>query len=367
MFAALLLIPVAAVTLVALVNVLTAPTLDRAPAPRERPRVSVLVPARNEEATLERCLAGLLDQDWPELEVLVLDDHSSDATGAIARRIAERDTRLRVLQGQPLPRGWTGKAWACHQLAGRAGGELLVFTDADNRHAPHALRATVGWMQRHRLEMLSAFPQQIVRSAGEVLVVPTVDLILYSLLPLWLTLYGRHSSLAAANGQWLAFTREGYRRVGGHQAVRGEVVEDVELARRAKRRGLRTLTTAGTGTVYGTMYGSWSEVREGFGKNLLGIGGGRSGMFILFLSSLLWIWAAPVLLLALPSMRRAALGALGMNLVMRSAVAKRFRHPWPQSVLLHPLGTLVTALVGLRSLAARMQGGIRWKGRWVRV
>ena len=158
--------------LIALSNTWVLRRARRHAPPAHLPRVSVLVPARNEEANIERCVASLLAQDYPDFEVLVLDDESTDGTGCILARLAAADPRLRVLSGRPLEAGWRGKNWACAQLAAQANGELLFFTDADTHHQPQTLRAFATALIGEGADLLGGFPRQEVETLGEQFIVP---------------------------------------------------------------------------------------------------------------------------------------------------------------------------------------------------
>ena len=266
---------------IAIFNIIFGPFLKQKHELSSKPLVSVLIPARNEEKNIGGCLQSLLAQNYDHFEIRVLDDESTDRTAAIAQEYVNQNSPIRVHSGKPLPEGWTGKNWACHQLSQQAKGDILIFTDADNRFEPAAISYTIGWMQRYQLAMFSVFPQQITSSLFEKLIVPVIDLLLYASLILWLTYHSRFSSLAAANGQWIAIQREAYEKIGGHQAVRRQIVEDVELSRLAKRNGIKILTGAGTDMVYGHMYHSAREVWDGFSKNLFGLVSNRVIPFFL--------------------------------------------------------------------------------------
>jgi len=352
---------------ISLFNVLSAPSLENKYELTETPMISVLIPARNEEETIQRCVESLLRQTYPDFEVLILDDYSTDGTGQVLEELSGRDSRIKVFTGKPLPDGWTGKNWACHQLSRKAGGDILVFTDADNWYHAEALRNTIRRMDQHDLDTLSAFPQQITGTLTEKLVVPYVDVLLYSLLPLWATYLLPFPSMAAANGQWLAFRKEVYSLIGGHQAVRGEPVEDTVLARRVKQKGARLLTAAGTGYIFGRMYRSFGEVWEGFTKNLYGLAGYRAPVFFAVLLMLFLIGVGPVLMVFIPGW--AVVGGIGMvlNGFIRFVLAIRFRHPVWISVFLHPVSVVLTLAIGLNSFLAFRRGRVRWKGRtlWV--
>jgi chlorobactene glucosyltransferase len=240
--------------------------------PTDAPRVSVLVPARNEARSIEPCICSLLAQDYPNFEVLVLDDGSEDETGAILARIQKAHSgtpTLRVLAGKPLPLGWGGKNWACHQLAQAADLEsrFLLFTDADTVHEPEALRRAVAEALRDGLGLLSLMPEQRMETWAERLVVSLLPLQILGYLPLpameWLTF----PSVAAANGQYLLFRREVYERFGGHTAYPLHLADDVMLARQAKARGGRVRLGNGAGLVRCRMYEGADEVVAGFRRS----------------------------------------------------------------------------------------------------
>jgi len=353
------------VLLVTLVNAFTAPMLKNAPALQNTPRVSVLVPARNEEKNIGDCLASLVKQDYSNLEILVLDDDSTDQTAAIVRQFSAQDSRIKLIEGAPLPAGWLGKNWACHQLGERARGEIFIFTDADNRYAPPAILHTIGWMQKLNLGLLSAFCHQITKTLPEKLAVPVVNMLVYSYLPLWLTYYSKAPSLAAANGQWLAFTRAAYQKIGGHRSVRHHVVEDVELSRLAKRCGERILAVSAKDEVFSRMYHSARQVWEGYSKNLFGLMNFKSMPFFTALALLFFIHIAPYILVWLKPATPLALIAIAMNIWIRLILSLKFAQPLLVSALLHPVSIAYTILIGLNSFRWHKTGGIKWKGRLV--
>ena len=356
---------------IALYNFLTAPMLRTIPKPTARneyastPRVSVLVPARNEEANIANCLQGLAAQTYAQLEIIVLDDHSDDRTAEIVQQFAEQFPHIRLIQGRPLPPEWTGKNWACQQLSSAATGTILIFTDADNTHAPNAVENTVRWMQRYDLSMISTFPEQRTATLPEQLAVPIVDTFVYAGLPLWLTYHSPFPSLAAANGQWIAFTRQAYIELGGHLSVRKHVVEDVELSRAVKERGFRMLTTAGTDTVFCRMYSSFDGVWNGFTKNLFGLVGYNTVGFAALLGMLFVACILPYLTVWFGEYRWISLGAIVLNVLLRLIVSIKYKHPILPSVLLHPVGIGFVIGIGLNSLRNVKRGNIQWKNRTI--
>jgi len=342
-------------------NLLTFPVLgalagrNAAPGGSERPRVSLLVPARNEAATLPTTLPSYLAQGADE--VLVLDDGSTDATPAILAAAAEHASALRVLQGTPLPSGWSGKNWACHQLARAATGDVLVFTDADVAWRRGALDRVVAELGATGAGLLSAWPRQRCVTLGERLVVPLVDLLLLANLPHPLVRALPFASLAGANGQLMAWRRDAYERVGGHAALPGEVLEDVRLAHRAKGLGVPLTLRLGGRWVETRMYRGWSEVVAGFGKNVLAAAGGS-------LVALVAVWLLNLAAYTLPWLlawwdpRWWAIAAAGL-LLRAASNAKSGRPAW--EAILQPLGPVAFSAIVARALSRR--GGYAWKGR----
>ncbi|HEX6036585.1 glycosyltransferase [Longimicrobium sp.] len=350
---------------VSLFNLWTAPRLERAGEPDATPKVSLLMPARDEAENLRRTLPSLLAQDYPALEILLLDDRSTDGTGDVARRIAsDVGGRLTVLQGAEPPAGWVGKNWACHQLAKVATGEILVFCDADVEAAPAAVRRTVAMLRRHAAGALTALPRQRLEGWAQAAVVPVVaQLPVLALLPMRLIPVVRAPSLSMANGQWLAFTRAAYDACGGHAAVRGEVLEDVALGRRIKAAGHRLVACVAPALLAVRMYGSAREMREGFRKNLYPLLGGRRLSFAFGVALLAFAWLAPFAI-ALIGRTRIAFLPLALLLVMRVAGALLFRYGW-RTVLLHPVGVLMAAALAVESWIRHERGTVTWRGRRV--
>jgi cellulose synthase/poly-beta-1,6-N-acetylglucosamine synthase-like glycosyltransferase len=348
---------------VALYNLWTAPRLERAGEPAALPSVSLLVPARDEAENLRRTLPLLLAQDYPRLEVLLLDDRSRDGTAEVARSLAAgAGASLRVMRGTEPPPGWVGKNWACHQLADAATGDVLVFCDADVDAAPAAIRRTVAAMEVHRAGALTALPRQRLEGWARAAVVPVVaQLPVLAMLPLRLIPIVRSPSLSMANGQWLAFTRAAYDACGGHAAVRGEVLEDVALGRRVKASGERLLACVAPSLLAVRMYASAREMRDGFRKNLYPLLGGRRLPFaaMLALLSFAWLWPFAAAL-------RGALLPLALLMAMRTAGALLFRHGW-RTVVLHPIGVLAAVALAVESWMGHERGAVRWKGRQVPV
>jgi hypothetical protein len=352
----------AAMLLVALYNLATAPRLEDAGEPDYLPTVSVLVPARDEAENLRRTLPLLLALDYPRLEVLVLDDRSTDGTADVAESIGRGGgARLRVLRGTDPPPGWVGKNWACHQLAEAATGEVLVFCDADVEAGPAAVRRTVAALQRHGAGVMTAIPRQRLAGWMQTAVVPViVQLPVVAMLPLRLIPIVRSPSLSMANGQWLAFSRAAYDVVGGHEGVWDEVLEDVALGRLAKACGERLVVCAAPSLLAVRMYSGVGAMREGFRKNLYPLLGGRRGSFAAVVALLSMAWIYPFVGALRGTM--AALVPLALLVGVRVAGALLFRQGW-RTVVLHPAGALLSMVLAVESWIGHERGRVRWKGR----
>lgn len=337
--------------------------------PRDLPSVSVLVPARNEERSIGACLESLVRQRYPVLEVLVLDDGSDDRTAAIARAVMGECDSARVIAGLPLPDGWYGKAFACAQLAEAARGDILIFTDADTLHARAMIRAVVNAIAEGA-DVVTAFPEQAASGLAERLATAFMLFTVWAFLPVGRVWSDPSPWFVAANGQLLAFTRAAYERVGGHAAVRRSVLDDVDLARRAKRAGLRVRLADGVGTVRTRMYRGAGEVWRGFSKNALALCGGHPAGAAACAILLISLYVAPPVVLAAGAIGgesgwtwRYLPGLLLLAMCVQAGiVAKRTRAPLWQ-ILLHPLGVLFFVVILANSIRWRLRGRQEWKGR----
>jgi len=235
---------------------------------RSAPLVSVLVPARNEEETIGRCLAGLLAQDYPNLEIIVLDDCSADATAGIVQAVA--DPRVRLISGEPLPEGWTGKNWACHQLSEVASGGLLCFVDADTVLEPETISAAASGLAEEGAGLVSLLPRAGQCSRAGQTVLPMVTHATLALFPIAAIHSTKHPVLAAAFGPFILVTRDAYTAAGGHAAHPTDVVDDVRLSRSVKATGRPVRLYTGTDLVETGWYREVGDMWTGFTKNAYG-------------------------------------------------------------------------------------------------
>ncbi len=330
------------------------------------PRISILIPARNEEAVIEAAVEAARASRGVEVEVIVLDDHSTDRTAEIVGGIGRADPRVRVEAAPPLPAGWSGKQHACHVLARLARYPNLMFVDADVRLAPDAAARLAAFRETSGAGLVSGFPRQETKTVGEKLVVPFIHVLLLGYLPIFLMRKQSAPALGAGCGQLFLAWRDAYEQAGGHAAIRASLHDGITLPRAFRRAGVMTDICDATDVAACRMYRGFGETWRGFGKNAtegmarpvalpvwtLLLGGGHVLPFLL-------LAAAPA---GSPAFLMAALAVVGIW-GMRFALARRFR----QSLLgaaLHPVGMVLVLLIQwqalFRSLAGRQTS---WRGR----
>lgn len=328
--------------------------------------ISILIPARDEATNIAACLDAALAQTASLCEVLVYDDHSTDATAEIVGEYARRDARVRLVVPAPLPPDWCGKTFACAELAHVARGRWLLFLDADARLAENSAARIVGEAERCGVTLLSCWPRLETRGFWEGALMPLLNFVVFTLYPAPLALRRRHDpSLGLAHGSCILARRDVYEHVGGHAAVRAELFEDVRLAQTWRARGHLSLCLDGQRVVSVRMYNSLAEIWRGFQKNFYPAFR-RSRSFwafiaLHFLVCLLPFALAPFLFSTVAG--RAFALAAACVLASRVALAVRFGQAW-WSVALHPLGECVLIALGLSSWWACHAGrGVVWKGR----
>ncbi len=348
------------------VNLRLLRTPDPSPAP-VRERVSILVPARDEAARIGPCIASLLESEGlPEVEVLVLDDGSTDGTADVVRRVAAGDPRLRVVDGgvSPVPDGWLGKTWACHRLAEQATGSVLVFVDADVRLSLHGIAASVQLLRTTGLDLVCPYPRQLADGALPRLVQPLLQWSWATTLPLRAAETSPRETLVAANGQLLGGDRAAYDRAGGHAEVRSEVLDAVALLRAVKRSGGRGVVADGTDVAVCRMYDTSEQLVEGYTKSLWSAFGSRAGAAGV-VAALSWLYVVPPgAALAGPTPASRRWGALGYaaGVTGRVLVARRSGGRAVDS-LAHPASVAAFGVLVAESLRRKRSGALTWRGR----
>jgi len=339
------------------------------------PRVSVLIPARNEAGSITACVTSLLSQEYPNIEVLALDDASTDGTGHLLDTLKRQFPQLRVIHSaEEPPAGWNGKSYACHRLAQHATGSWLLFTDADTIHSPVSIERGITQAMALHVRLLSAMPYQRAETWSERLMVSFImdflPLTTVNLVAMW---RGRSARLLA-NGQYMLAHAQTYHALGGHGSIARALVDDFALARLFRRGGHIVALVDGSSMLECRMYHSFSEVWRGFSKNLLSAlassltstGGGALANLI---QAPLFAWGyACVFVLPFARLRRreqrtlAGIEVCGL-LLLRGIVAVQLKRP-PDEIVTTPLSAWMVMAIGLRALYTCWRGRpILWKQR----
>ncbi len=349
---------------------LKVPRLD-SKIPEPAPLVSILIPARDEETNIATCLESLQKQEYPNFEVLVLNDESSDNTATIVSQIAARDNRIQLLHGKPLPEGWAGKPFACHQLAEKARGSWLLFVDADTIHAPHMLRSVIDQALELKPSLLSGFPHQLTTSVPQKIAVPIIYFIILSLFPLWWFQRSKEPKPSLAIGQFLLFPREEYWRIGGHEVVKSRILEDIWLGIEVNRHGGRHLAIDLSSVVSCNMYRTLGLMWQGLTRCIYSVAAISTialvGLLIVgyffFLAPFYWLWNELFIVDASLALRAIVMSQVAVLLVMRWLVDNRFKAS-VISTPIHPVGFLFIFFTCLYAIAQQVVGaGICWKKR----
>ncbi|QQS36416.1 MAG: glycosyltransferase family 2 protein [Ignavibacteriales bacterium] len=326
------------------------------------PLVSVLIPARNEEDNISKCVKSILDQTYTNIEIIVLDDNSTDKTYEIASKLLPGVKNYKLLTGKPLPENFLGKNWACHQLAENANGQFLLFIDADVALHKDCIESSLKYFNSDKTDVLTIFPTQKIKSTGEWLVVPLMNWILLLLLPLNLVFKSRNKSFIAANGQFFMWRRFVYDKTGGHQSASTELVEDMFLASKAKQLNFRVMTLLGGDLVNCRMYKGLLESINGFSKNFYP--GFRMPAF-LFAVFILVIFLLNVLPFIFVFVNEMYFIPILMIICSRAFISILSKQNATVNIILHPLQMLFMFITGIYSMVIFHNKNIVWKGRKV--
>jgi len=370
---------ISAILLIILINFIINNVVYRSPSGyklskdilKENPLVSVLIPARNEENNIGRCLRSLVKQDYHNIEILVLDDNSIDNTGVIVSSWAGRDGRVKLITGKHLIKGWKGKSYACHQLSLEAKGRYLIFTDADTLHFPYSVSSAVAALEANNLDALSVFPRQIMVSVHERLVVVFINIAVLALMPIILIKKMRSPKLCIANGQFILFKRETYDSIGGHRNIRKDIVEDVAISKQVKKHGFRFMIFDGRQSIHCRMYNGVSEVIGGFSKFIFAAMNYSIASLASVIFFVLLLFLAPIIFLLFGLFLEDWPLLININLILQVSVifiirvvmTFRFRSRIID-IVLHPLSMFYITILSINSVyQARFGKGIYWKDR----
>jgi chlorobactene glucosyltransferase len=349
-----------------------------APMAQPEPLVSVVIPMRNEAANAERCLRSVFAQRHQALEIIVVDDNSTDATPAILARLAAEEPRVTVLQGKPLPSGWTGKNFALAQAASQLQGEWVLFLDADTWLEPDAISGAVAHAEDRDLGLISLVPRQRLSSFWERVIQPVVLLVIALALPLEAMADPRRPQVAYANGQFLLVRRAAYEKAGGHAAQRDAIVEDSAVARAVKMAGYAVQLADGRALVHIRMYRDLGQLWEGWAKNSFESMGRRIHNVLLLVSAVSIVTVVPPVVALVAFGRAVAPGSLDAAAALVSGVAalqtafilflawrcNREADVPGHYTLAIPLGAaMFNALICYSAYRVVSGRGVSWKGR----
>ena len=346
-------------------------------------KISVCIPARNEEYNIGNLLKSLSLQEYKSYEVLVLNDQSEDLTAEVVKEFTTRSPNLfKLFNGKEKPMDWLGKPWACQQLAGHATGDILLFLDADTVLESHTLSSISAAFRNHQIQMLTVWPHQKLVTFWEKVIIPMVYYALVTMLPSiyvyrkprWMPLLFYRffkTAFAASNGQCIAILRDPYFDINGHESVKNKIVEDVELAKAVKRHDYQLRMFHGVDSLYCRMYKNEREIFEGFRKNFLA---GFNNSVLLFIASAflhLIVFISPLigfiyaLFIGSSIILFLSSASIALMLMHRLILSSWFR--WdPIYSFTHPIGVLWFQRLGIRCLLDKLTGQKRsWKGRSV--
>lgn len=252
----------------------------------DNPEVSILIPVRNEEKNIAQLIENLQNLKLQNTEIIIYDDLSTDNTCQIVEKYVNRNPNIKLIKGKELPDGWLGKNYACYNLAKNAHGKYYLFIDADVRLYDDIVPSVVAHLKKHNLGLLSIFPIQVLKTLGEKISVPIMNYILLTLLPLIFVQKSPFSAHSAANGQFMLFEADTYKKVNPHEKFKNSHVEDINIARYYKKQNIKIVCITGDKRVQCRMYTSYQEALNGFAKNIFMFFGNQPIIAFMF-----WLFA----------------------------------------------------------------------------
>ncbi|WP_170126213.1 glycosyltransferase [Paraliobacillus ryukyuensis] len=326
-------------------------------------RLSVLIPARDEEANIEACLSSVIQQTQQPYEIIVLNDHSTDNTKKLIRGLANKHQSIRLVEGKSLPKGWTGKSYACQQLADHASGDWFLFVDADARLEPKAIEQMNPILAKQGAGIVSGFPRQIVGSWLEKLVVPMMMFVILCHLPIYFVKNSKRAMFAAAHGAFITVHQTSYHVIGGHAAIRDSLLDDMSLMKRMKQYGFPATLAKIDRYVYMRMYHTWKDVWFGFQKNIYTGVNRQAIALLLVIAYYLMLYIVPIVLLFTGANPILVVISYAIAVLTKAIVDYSNGVTLVYSFFL-PISVLFVILISFDSfLKSFKKQGYQWKGR----
>ncbi|PXV68204.1 glycosyl transferase family 2 [Dysgonomonas alginatilytica] len=345
--------------LVSAVNLLTNVYLPQGVRLENHPKVSILIPARNEEANIGKLLADIENLSYTNYEVIVYNDCSTDNTANIVKQVICKNRNIKLIEGGELGNGWLGKNFACNNLAFKATGEYFLFLDADVRVSRQLIEQSVYLMKKQRLKLLSIFPKQIISNKETLLAIPLMNWILLSLLPLILIRWSSWTSFSAANGQFMLFEAQAYKLLEPHAVHKANKVEDIAICRYYKKKKMRVSTILGNEDIQCNMYNALNESIDGFSKNIFDFFGGNIVTGLLFAA---FTTLSPVVLYFLLGGYASAMYVCSIVLI-RVFISKASKQSIKNNLLYMVHQHFIFLKIISIALLHRKRRSLRWKDR----
>lgn len=320
--------------------------------------LSVLIPARNEEQNIGRLLQLLLKVTNQPIEIIVCNDQSTDKTQEIIDNYSQISDRIRSFESAPLPANWLGKNYACYQLAQQASGKYYLFLDADVIIDPTVLKDCINYLIKYELGLLSIFPKQLMITKGEILSIPLMNYILLTLLPLIFVRISPFSSHAAANGQFMLFDADIYKREQPHNEFKTSAVEDIAIARSYKRKKIKIACLTGERRIQCRMYHSYTDSLNGFSKNIFMFFGNSKLFAFLF-----WFFATFGIVFVAISNYQLLWGYLNFMLITQVLYALASKQDIGLTIIGFPIHLIFMFQVMCKAIYSKNKKNYQWKGR----
>ena len=330
--------------------------------------VSVLIPARNEEINIKRCLYSLIDQSYKNLEIIVLDDDSDDQTYNVVKNISKNYESIKLVKGESKTVGWTGKNWACHQLSKYANGDFLLFVDADTKLQKNTIAETVNEMNNNDVDLISLFPNRITNTTIDKIISVTIGWFIFSCLPIIFS--NKNPIFSSAFGQFLLFRKGAYFSIGGHESIKDKILDDFELGRLITKKGYNLNVLDGTERISTFSYSTEKEALDGLSKSIFPFFNNKLIPFLILLILFLSMGLMPIFIMMgeffgsklTKSKEMIAYFIWGLLTLSWSISSYRSKQGLRYGIL-YPFITTLTAIVGIFSIITFLTKTVNWKNR----